>query len=141
MEFKVNIGDPKSKKTLKKVFSEEATKPFIGKRIGIVIKGELIGFPGYEFEVTGGSDYCGFPMRRDVQGIARKKVLTIKGFGNFTSETVQDPKKLEAALNDLEKIIGRPHFKTKVGKTFKLEEINEAMEFSAAGGGKAVISL
>lgn len=68
------------------------------------------------------------------------KNLTIKGFGNFTSETVQNPKKLEVALNDLGKIIARPYFKTKVGKTFRLEEINEAMEFSSPDGNKAVIS-
>ena len=82
MEFKVNIGDPKSGKTLKKVYSEDDTRFFIGKKIGVVIKGDLIGFPGYEFEITGGSDYCGFPMRKDVAGIARKKVLVTKGFGN-----------------------------------------------------------
>ncbi len=86
MEFKVNIGDPKSGKTLKKVFSEEESKNFVGKKIGSVIKGDSLGFSGYEFEVTGGSDYCGFPMRRDVQGIARKKVLTVKGFGNRIAE-------------------------------------------------------
>ena len=68
------------------------------------------------------------------------KNLTIKGFGNFTSETVQDPEKLETALNDLGKIINRPYFKTKVGKTFKPEEIDKAMKFSSADGGKAVIS-
>lgn len=68
------------------------------------------------------------------------KGLTIKGFGNFTSETVQDPKKLEEALNDLSEIIARPHFKTKVGKLFKLEEINDAMQFSSDNGSKAVIS-
>ncbi len=67
------------------------------------------------------------------------KNLTIKGFGNFTSETVLNPEKLETALNDLGKIINRAHFKTKVGKTFKLEKIDEAMKFSAADGGKAVI--
>ena len=52
-------------------------------------------------------------------GVVLMKNLTIKGFGNFTSETVRDPKKLEAALNNLEKIIGRPHFKTKVGKNLQ----------------------
>ena len=68
------------------------------------------------------------------------KGLTIKGFGNFTSETVQDPTRLEEALTALSEIIGMPHFKTKVGKIFKLEEINDAMQFSSASGGKAVLS-
>lgn len=68
------------------------------------------------------------------------KGLTIRGFGNFTSETVQDPKKLEEALKDLREIISMPHFKTKVGKIFKLEEINAAMQYSSDSGGKAVLS-
>jgi small subunit ribosomal protein S6e len=37
---------------------------------------------GYEFEIAGGSDYCGFPMRKDVNGIMRKAILVTKGFGN-----------------------------------------------------------
>ncbi len=68
------------------------------------------------------------------------KGLTIKGFGNFTSETVQDPIKLEEVLNDLSKIIAMPHFKTKVGKVFKLEEINDAIQFLSNSAGKAVIN-
>ena len=68
------------------------------------------------------------------------KDLTIKGFGNFTSETVQDPKKLAEALKDLSEIISMPHFKTRVGKIFKFEEINAAMQYSSDSGGKAVLS-
>ena len=67
------------------------------------------------------------------------KGLTIKGFGNFTTETVQNPEKLEKALNDLSKLIGMPHFKTKVGKKFRLEEYVEALNFISKNGGKAVI--
>ena len=32
-------------------------------------------------ELTGGSDKCGFPMRRDVQGTSRKRILAVKGVG------------------------------------------------------------
>ncbi len=68
------------------------------------------------------------------------KNLTIKGFGNFTSKTVTDPAKLEEALKGLSEIMSMPHFKTKVGKTFKLEDIDAAIEFSSSGAGKAIIS-
>jgi small subunit ribosomal protein S6e len=81
MEFKVNIGDQKTGKTAKQVVSGDQTKPFLNKKIGDHIKGDDIGFPGYEFEMTGGSDYCGFPMRKDVIGVARKKILMVKGVG------------------------------------------------------------
>ncbi|PIN81567.1 30S ribosomal protein S6e [Candidatus Woesearchaeota archaeon CG10_big_fil_rev_8_21_14_0_10_32_9] len=80
-EFKLNIGDPKSKKTLKRDTKEGESEIFLGKKIGDKIPGEPIDLPGYEFEITGGSDYTGFPMRRDVQGTARKKILIVSGTG------------------------------------------------------------
>ncbi len=45
------------------------------------MNGDSIGFVDYEFVVTGGSDYCGFPMRKDVEGYARKRILSIQGVG------------------------------------------------------------
>jgi small subunit ribosomal protein S6e len=81
MEFKVNIGDNKTGKTLKKVYAEADTKPFIGKKIGDKMAGKDIGFDGYEFQVAGGSDYCGFPMRKDVDGTKRRRILTVGGVG------------------------------------------------------------
>jgi len=65
--------------------------------------------------------------------------MTIKGFGNFRTKTVQNTQSLEKALKDLSEIITMPHFKTKIGKTFKLEQINEALQFSSEDGGKAVL--
>lgn len=81
MDIKINIAD-KSGKTVKKELKEEQASALYGKKIGDIIHGELIDMPGYEFEITGGSDYCGFPMRRDVQGIMRKAILTTTGIGN-----------------------------------------------------------
>jgi len=81
MEFKLNIGDPKNAKTYKKVIKDDECKAFLGKKIGDQVKGDLLGLDGYEFEVTGGSDYCGFPMRKDVEGSMRKKVLISSGVG------------------------------------------------------------
>ena len=81
MEFKVNFCDPKTGKTVKKVVSDKAAEVFLKKRIGEKINGSDIGFEGYEFEITGGSDYCGFPMRRDVRGTTRKRILIVSGVG------------------------------------------------------------
>ena len=79
MEIKLCIGDPKSGKTAKAVLADP--KPLLNKKIGDHVKGEELGYPGYEFEISGGSDYCGFPMRRDVSGIMRKKILMVSGTG------------------------------------------------------------
>lgn len=65
--------------------------------------------------------------------------LTIKGFGNFMTETVQNTEKLEIALKDLSKIFDMPHFKTKVGKTFHMEKFNEALNYKSENGDKAVL--
>ena len=50
------------------------------------IDGSKIGIDGYEFQVTGGTDYCGFPMRRDIEGPVRKKIMIIKGVGTRNTE-------------------------------------------------------
>jgi small subunit ribosomal protein S6e len=81
MDLKINIAD-KSGKTIKKELKEDQTTAFHGKKIGDKINGEILDLAGYEFEVSGGSDYCGFPMRKDVNGIMRKAILVTKGFGN-----------------------------------------------------------
>jgi len=51
---------------------------FEGMKIGEIIKGGLIGFPNYEFQVMGGSDASGFPMRKDVHGPVKKRILVSK---------------------------------------------------------------
>lgn len=81
MEFKVNIGDPSTKRCVQKIVSGKEAEFFLKKKIGEKINGDQIGFPGYEFEITGGSDYCGFPMRKDVKGTVRKRILIVSGVG------------------------------------------------------------
>ncbi len=79
-EFKLTIADPKTGKCTQKVAEGDATKNFVGLKVGDTIKGETIDLTGYEFVITGGSDFCGFPMRKGISG-ARKRVLIGKGVG------------------------------------------------------------
>lgn len=78
--MKINIGDPKEKKTSQ--IEVEDAKSLMGKKIGDSFKGETIDKPGYEFLITGGSDKAGFPMRRDVEGDVRRKILITTSTGN-----------------------------------------------------------
>ncbi|MBI4141749.1 30S ribosomal protein S6e [Candidatus Woesearchaeota archaeon] len=78
--FKLVFG-LKGGRCVQKEVAEPTSKTLIGKQIGETIQGDTIGFPGYELTITGGSDYCGFPMRKDVPGFARKKILAVKGIG------------------------------------------------------------
>jgi len=74
--MQVVISDPKNGKAYKvegKV--AETSALLIGKRIGEVVDADIIGLGGYELEITGGSDKDGMPMRKDVSGSARKRIL------------------------------------------------------------------
>ena len=80
VSFKVVIGT-KEGKCLQKEVAEPDANAFLGKKVGDKIAGEIIGLTGYEFEITGGSDYAGFPMRKDITGVGRKRILAIEGVG------------------------------------------------------------
>ena len=73
--FKLSISDPKTGKTFQKEVKDQQASPFIGLKIGEAVKGELIDLAGYELQITGGSDYCGFPMRKGILGIRKRVVL------------------------------------------------------------------
>ncbi|KKK43514.1 hypothetical protein LCGC14_1032120 [marine sediment metagenome] len=79
--YKLNISGGKQglgKGLSKLIEIDEKKFRFDGMKIGEVIKGGLIGFPNYEFEITGGSDSSGFPMRKDVHGPVKKRILLSK---------------------------------------------------------------
>ncbi|HSU72941.1 MAG TPA: S6e family ribosomal protein [Candidatus Binatia bacterium] len=71
----------KNGQSVQKEIQDAEFKHLLGKKIHDKVKGDGIGYAGYEFEVSGGSDYCGFPMRWDVPGFQRKRILAIEGVG------------------------------------------------------------
>jgi len=76
--FKLVIGD-KGKAWKIELESESLVGKSVGDKIqGKEIKAEL---EGYEFEITGGSDIAGFPLSKDVPGLALKALLLKKGWG------------------------------------------------------------
>ena len=79
-DFKLTIGDPKTGKCYQRTASGNAANIFIGLKIGEIVKGESVDLAGYEFQITGGSDFCGFPMRKGIIG-ARKRILAEGGVG------------------------------------------------------------
>jgi small subunit ribosomal protein S6e len=72
--FKVVISDPKSRKAYQKEI-EQAQTGLLGKKLGDKVSGNHLGLAGFELEITGGSDKEGFPMRKDVDGPGRKRIL------------------------------------------------------------------
>ena len=67
------------------------------------------------------------------------KNLTMKPFSNFNSATVRDPRKLVSALEFLQGHIADPLFRTKIGRTYRLDQIGEAMAHEATPGAKAIL--
>ncbi|MDY6864641.1 MAG: 30S ribosomal protein S6e [Halobacteriota archaeon] len=57
-----------------------------GKKIGDNLDGKVIGLAGYELIITGGTDKSGFPMRKDIPGPAKRKVLVTGGTGYHPRE-------------------------------------------------------
>jgi small subunit ribosomal protein S6e len=79
--YKLNIsgGTESPGKGLSKLIQIDEKKfRFEGMKIGDIIKGGLIGFPNYEFQITGGTDISGFPMRKGVHGPVKKRILVSK---------------------------------------------------------------
>jgi len=76
--LKFVISDPS---TGKSVQVEADGDPLYGKKIGDVFDGSVVGVPGTVLKITGGTDRDGFPMRPDLEGTARKKLLVSGGPG------------------------------------------------------------
>ncbi|MCX6815477.1 MAG: 30S ribosomal protein S6e [Candidatus Aenigmarchaeota archaeon] len=76
--FKFVIGNKGKSYQVEK---EQGDAPVLGKKIGDNISGDFLNLPGYELQITGGSDKDGFPMKKDVEGIMRRKIVITRGIG------------------------------------------------------------
>lgn len=81
VEFKAVIADPKSGKTYKRDIAGQYANALVGRKIGEEIDGLFVGLPGYKLQIAGGSDKDGFPMRHDLPGPRRRRVLLSGGVG------------------------------------------------------------
>lgn len=75
-----NIQNPRTGGQ-KKIDIEEDHKvrAVLEKSLGDQIDGAALGFPGYIFKITGGSDKEGFPMKQGVRVNSRVKLLLTRG--------------------------------------------------------------
>ncbi len=81
VEFTLVISDPETRKAIQKKISDMKAKNLIGKRIGDQIRGTELGLPDSMLQITGGTDRDGFPMRGDIHGPGRKRILLASGPG------------------------------------------------------------
>ncbi len=80
-KFKVIVSDPQTG-TSKVIELEEArAAPFIGRKIGEVMDGAAVDMPSTKVQIMGGSDKDGVPMKPNVHGGVRRKVVLGGGVG------------------------------------------------------------
>ena len=80
-KFKVIVSDPQAG-TSKVVEVEEArAAPFIGRKIGETLDGAVVDMPATKIQIRGGSDKDGVPMRPNVHGGVRRRVVLSGGVG------------------------------------------------------------
>ncbi|MEM4699465.1 MAG: 30S ribosomal protein S6e [Candidatus Nezhaarchaeales archaeon] len=75
MSFKLVISDPKTGLAKQITVEGPQARALIGLKIGDTIDGAPFGLPGVRLRITGGSDRSGFPMRSDVPGGGKHRIL------------------------------------------------------------------
>jgi len=80
-KFKIIVSDPTAGTSKAVELEENRTIPLIGRKMGEIIDGSILGLPGHKLQITGGSDKDGFPMRSNVHGGVRRQVILSGGVG------------------------------------------------------------
>ncbi len=81
VEFKVVVNDTKNGKSYNIQVSGHHANSLIGKKISDEVDGIFVSLPGYKLQITGGTNKDGFPMRKDLPGTARRRILLSEGLG------------------------------------------------------------
>ena len=81
-EYKAVVNDKKTGKSYNMTITGHHANSLTGKCVGEIIDGIFVGLPGYKLQITGGSDGNGTPMRSDLPGNKRVRLLLSdsKGF-------------------------------------------------------------
>jgi small subunit ribosomal protein S6e len=80
-KFKIIISDPETGTSKTMELEETRALPLIGKKVGDAVDGSIVDLPGHKIKIMGGSDKDGFPMRPNVHGGVRRKVILSGGVG------------------------------------------------------------
>jgi small subunit ribosomal protein S6e len=75
------ISDPETGKSQKVELEDNRMGPLVGRRIGEVIDGTVADLAGHKLLLTGGTDKDGIPMRPDVHGSAKSRIILSGGVG------------------------------------------------------------
>jgi small subunit ribosomal protein S6e len=133
VEFKANISDPMTGKTYQTMVTGHHANSLIGKVIGDEFDGIFVGLPGYKLILTGGSDKQGFPMRKDLQGSMRKKVLVATSTGFKAKQKQKKKKPVNTKAGRWNMMSGVRRRKNMRGNTISPEIIQINMKITSHG--------
>lgn len=81
VEFKVVVNAGKGGKSYQIPVSGHHANSLIGKKLGDEVDGIFVSLPGYKLQILGGTDKDGFPMKKDMPGSGRKRLLLSQTVG------------------------------------------------------------
>ena len=137
-KFRAIISDPDSGTSKTIELEENRSVPLIGRRIHEVIDGAVVGLSGYKVQITGGSDKDGFPMRQNVHGGVRRKIILGGGAGFNPSNSGERRRKMvrgniitDEIVQINMKIVERPKQNKKGAKKEKEEKAEKESKANA----------
>jgi small subunit ribosomal protein S6e len=80
-KFKVIVSDPQTGTSKVVELEESRAAPFIGRKLGETLDGSVVDLPAHTIQILGGSDKDGVPMRGNVHGGIRRRVVLSGGAG------------------------------------------------------------
>jgi len=75
------VSNPADGTSQRVEIDDQQLRALYGTRIGQVVEGAVAGMQGYRIRLTGGTDKDGIPMRPDVHGSAKARVVLSGGVG------------------------------------------------------------
>jgi small subunit ribosomal protein S6e len=129
-KFKVIVSDPSTGKSQVVELEGSRTTPLIGRRLGEIVDGSLIGQSGIRLQITGGSDKDGFPMRPDIHGGVRASKIFSGGVGFHPQRKGERQRKTVRGNIITEEIVqinmrATEKLQKKTGKTEKIEKVEK----------------
>ncbi|MHA2602568.1 MAG: 30S ribosomal protein S6e [Candidatus Thorarchaeota archaeon SMTZ1-83] len=122
MPFKLVISDPEEGKAIQYELDDAKTNALVGRRVGEIVEGDVLGLPGYKLRITGGSDKSGFPIRPDVHGSGKKRIL-IRGTPGFRPKRKGIAKRKTVRGNELSPDILQVNMRIEERGSTSLEEL------------------
>lgn len=122
MPFKLVISDPETGKAIQYELDDVKTNALVGKQVGEIVEGDVLGLPGYKLKITGGSDTAGFPIRSDVHGSGKKRIL-ISGPPGFQSDRKGMSKRKTVRGRELSPEISQVNMRVEEKGSTSLEEL------------------